>query len=139
MSEETQRLFIAAVRDAMEPFLDALGECAAPSIDNAGFVTSATYALGTGRVELRCGPSEYRTELFVHLPNGDGTMVRLGLAELMYDPDVKRWIVQNRPHVASSSREDLLKAECTWCVELLRYLRGVRSFGTLTRTPHASS
>ena len=104
----------------------SLGE---PTFCRDGYVITATMAAGTGgKVELRCGPAEYNTEIFVYTSMHKR---RWSLTDLLKNDRIRAWMLQNRPHLSGISR---LEAEVACAFSLLDDgLRGIPEFLWLAR------
>ena len=74
-------------------------------------------------MELRCGPAEYVTEIFIFTTE-DGK--RWSLADLMKCSQICTWMLQNRPDLTGRSR---IETEVDFAFSLLaRGLKGVPIF-----------
>lgn len=103
---------------------------AAPTFEQAGFVTVATMVGSGGKVQMRCGPAEYHAEIFIHTSH-DGR--RWTLADLMGIETVRDWMLQNRPSESEKSR---LEIEVKYAFRLL--CEGLRGDGRFDWMTHVS-
>ena len=127
MSQSTQIEFERLVSNYHQQHLHEL-MLAAPTFEQAGFITVATMVGSGGKVRMRCGPAEYHAEIFIHTSH-DGQ--RWTLADLMGIGTVRDWMLQNRP---SASKKSTLEIEVEYAFRLLcEGLRGDRRFDWMTR------
>jgi hypothetical protein len=67
----------------------------------------------SGKVEFRCGPAEYVTEIFIYT-SADNK--RWSLTDLLNNEQIRTWILKNKPDMSGRSR---LEAEITFAFSLL--------------------
>lgn len=102
---------------------------AAPTFEEAGFITTATMVSSGGQVKLRCGPAEYHAEIIIH-NSSDGK--RWTLADMMGIEAVRGWMLQNRPTISDKPK---LEIEVDYAFRLLSHgLRGDDRFNWLRRS-----
>lgn len=113
MSTITQNEFEKQVLDCFRKHTNTLSLCE-PTFSRDGHVITATMTAGaTGKVEIRCGPAEYATEIFVFT---SADKKRWSLADLLKNVQVRSWMDQNRPRLPAGSR---LEAEIAFAFSLL--------------------
>jgi len=129
MSTITQNEFERQVVVCFQKHANTLRLCE-PTFSRDGYIITATMAAGTaGKVELRCGPAEYATEIFVYTSENKK---RWSLADLLKNDRIRTWMLQNRPNLSGKSR---LEAEVACAFFLLdEGLRGVPEFRWLARS-----
>jgi hypothetical protein len=128
MSRSTQIEFERLVSAYHQQQLNDL-MLAAPTFEEAGFITTATMVGSGGQVKMRCGPAEYHAEIFIHTSE-DGK--RWTLADLMGIETVRDWMLQNRPNTSDKPK---LEIEVEYAFRLLSHgLRGDGRFNWLCRS-----
>lgn len=113
MSTSTQNEFEHQVVAYFQKYANTLRLCE-PTFNRDGYVITATMVAGTaGKVELRCGPAEYATEIFVYTSENKK---RWSLIELLKNDRIRTWMLQNRQNLSGMSR---LEAEVACAFSLL--------------------
>lgn len=128
MSKETQNSFLDKVAEA-ERELSPVFDIGNKKVLADGLVAQVSYSFGQGVVEFLCGPPEYHAEIFITANRAGESSVRYDLAKLMAIPHLRSWVVQNKPDM---SHGDKLKAEVDWYVLLLKEIKGLPEFQSLT-------
>lgn len=128
MSTITQTEFEHQVIACFWKHANTLSLCE-PTFRRDGYVITATMTAMTGeKVELRCGPAEYATEIFVYTA---AHKKRWSLTDLLKNEQVRTWMLQNRPRLSGKSR---LEAEITCAFSLLdEGLKDIPDFLWLSR------
>jgi len=127
MSKATPENFELLVSEYYHRYKNALN-LAGSAFNNEGYITTATMLAPSGRVEMRCGPSEYNAEIFIYTADGK----RWSLADLIGIDRVRTWLQENRPSTSDRSRLDA-EVDCAFGL-LIEGLKGVDGFEWL----HAS-
>ena len=127
MTRSTRSEFERLVSNYYEQHLPQL-RLAAPTFEEAGFITTATMAGSGGQVKMRCGPAEYHAEIFIHTSRDEK---RWTLADLMSLETVRDWILQNPPNASEKSS---FEVEVDYAFRLLSEgLRGDSRFDWVCR------
>jgi hypothetical protein len=84
-----------------------------PEFTDEGFSTTASMASERGIVALRCGPSEYHVELFIH---AEAERKRWTLVDLLALPKIRDWMRSNRVDHQAKQR---IEAEVEYAFRLL--------------------
>jgi len=128
MSQATQDNFERLVSEYHRRHENALS-LSGPSFRRDGYTITATMLGSNGRVEMRCGPAEYNTEIFIY--NDDDR--RWTSADLIGNDHVRVWLEQNRPSTSDRSRLDS-EIDCAFGL-LTAGLKGVDGFEWLYTRP----
>jgi len=128
MSKDTQNTFIQRIKET-EPLFYADFKIKHKKIAVDGLVTRISYSFGRGIVEFLLGPPEYHVEIFISTINVDGNFDRYDLAKLMSISRLRTWIINNKPDINCN---DKIKAEIDWYVLLLKEIKGLDKFRSLS-------
>lgn len=128
MSKATQDKFIRFIDHAVGR-LSSEFSITNKNVVTDGYVTRISYSFGDGLIEFLCGPPEYQTELFITVQDGDQSVDRYDLAKLLSIPRLRKLIEENRPDI---SHGDKMKAEVDRCVLLLKEVKNLREFQSLS-------
>ncbi|MGI6099986.1 MAG: hypothetical protein GX174_12750 [Lentisphaerae bacterium] len=113
MTTTTQNEFEYQVLACFRKHANTLRLCE-PTFRREGYVITATMSAGTsGKVELRYGPAEYVTEIFIYT-SADNK--RWSLTDLLNNEQIRTWILKNKPDMSGRSR---LETEITFAFSLL--------------------
>jgi len=113
MNDKTQTHFEQCVAVQMEPLMKIHG-FSSKKPERKGFASYIEYSGKPFNIEFICGPPSYEVQMFLTTKSK-----RYGLADLMQEKKIDRWVRENKLVVG---QDDRIEANVKWYLKLLEMI-----------------